>query len=196
MACSFLAKRFKAHIQDHYQQVRTRYRTPEQEGLLERFRQTLKREEVYWQPYESPADAREKLAAFRNRYNNVRPHWALQPAAGSDVVTPEEVCQGKVKIILPKWQHWARAAQRKLDEAKEKHPSPARSWGKRRRISHKTAKSGSRVTAWQDILAGIYGMNFDVIPELSWRHGYFALLAFMGLLTTTLLIVFRIKRWI
>jgi magnesium transporter len=39
-------------------------------------------------------------------------------------------------------------------------------------------------------------MNFDVIPELSWRHGYFALLAFMGLLTTTLLIVFRIKRWI
>jgi transposase InsO family protein len=120
MACSFLAKRFKAHIQDHYQQVRTRYRTPEQEGLLERFRQTLKREEVYWQPYESPADAREKLAAFRNRYNQVRPHWALQPAAGGDVVTPEEVYQGKVKIVLPKWQHWARAAQRKLDEAKEK----------------------------------------------------------------------------
>lgn len=45
-------------------------------------------------------------------------------------------------------------------------------------------------------LAGIYGMNFEVIPELSWHYGYYALLGFMALLATSLLIVFRIKRWI
>lgn len=117
---SFLAKRFKAHIQGRYQQVRTRYRTPEQLGLLERFHQTLKREEVYWQLYDSPADAREKLQAFQVRYNRVRPHWALQPAAGGDVVTPDEVYRSQVEIVLPKWQGWAKDAKRKLDEAKVK----------------------------------------------------------------------------
>lgn len=115
---SFLAKRFKAHIKDRYQQVRTRYRTPEQLGLLERFHQTLKREEVYWQLYDSPADAREKLQAFHARYNQIRPHWALQPAAGGDVVTPDEVYRGKIAIVLPKWQGWAKAAKQKLDDAK------------------------------------------------------------------------------
>lgn len=115
---SFLAKRFKAHIQGRYQQVRTRYRTPEQLGLLERFHQTLKREEVYWQLYDSPAGAREKLQAFQARYNQIRPHWALQPAVGGDVVTPDEVYRGKIAIVLPKWQGWAKAAKQKLDDAK------------------------------------------------------------------------------
>ena len=44
--------------------MRTRYRTPEQLGLLERFHRTLKEEEVYWQLYRSPSEAREKLEAF------------------------------------------------------------------------------------------------------------------------------------
>lgn len=115
---SFLAKRFKAHIQGRYQQVRTRYRTPEQLGLLERFHQTLKREEVYWQLYDSPSDAREKLKAFQARYNQIRPHWALRPADGGDVVTPDEVYRGRIAIVLPKWQGWAKAAKQKLDDAK------------------------------------------------------------------------------
>jgi hypothetical protein len=71
-------------------------------GLLERFHQTLKREEIYWQLYDSPQDAREKLAAFRERYNQVRPHWALEPAEGGDVLTPHEVYVERKVIVLPK----------------------------------------------------------------------------------------------
>ena len=114
---SFLAKRFQAHIAGQFRQVRTRYRTPQQLGLLERFHQTLKREEVYWQLYDSPADAREKLAQFRERYNAVRPHWALEPATGGDVVTPRDVYVEGVAITLPRWQGWAKKARQKLDEA-------------------------------------------------------------------------------
>jgi putative transposase len=113
----FLAQRFRTHIDGQFQQVRTRYRTPQQLGLLERFHQTLKREEVYWQLYESPADAREKLAGFRERYNTIRPHWALEPADGGDVVTPHDVYVEGVVITLPRWQGWAKAARKKLDEA-------------------------------------------------------------------------------
>ena len=59
--------------------MRIGYRTPTQLGLLERFYQTLKTEEVYWKLYASPGEARESLEVFRRRYNEVRPHWALVP---------------------------------------------------------------------------------------------------------------------
>lgn len=45
-------------------------------------------------------------------------------------------------------------------------------------------------------VAGIYGMNFDHMPELRWRYGYFYVLA--GMLVTTLFMIgyFVKKKWI
>ena len=45
-------------------------------------------------------------------------------------------------------------------------------------------------------LAGIYGMNFDYMPELHWQYGYFYLLGFMLMVGVILLIFFRWKRWL
>lgn len=112
---SFIAKRFVAFTKTDYRQVRIQYRTPTQLGLLERFHRTLKEEEVYWRLYESAAHARECLAEFRERYNRIRPHWALVPESGGDPVTPEDVYTAKVTPQLPKWQGWAKAAKEKLD---------------------------------------------------------------------------------
>lgn len=72
---SFIAKRFRAHIGEDFSHVRIRYRTPTQLGLLERFHQTLKSEEVYWQLYDNPGHCRDCLAAFQQRYDSIRPHW-------------------------------------------------------------------------------------------------------------------------
>ena len=113
---SFIARRFAAFVATQYSHVRIRYRTPEQLGLLERFHQTLKTEEVYWRLYEHPQHARACLAEFRERYNRVRPHWALRPEAGGDPLVPEEVYAGGQRVQLPRWQGWARAAKAKLDE--------------------------------------------------------------------------------
>jgi len=44
-------------------------------------------------------------------------------------------------------------------------------------------------------LAGLYGMNFEYIPELKIRNGYFILLGVMGLLATLMIITFKKKRW-
>ena len=122
---NFLARRFRAHIDGVLCQVRTRYRTPQQLGLLERFHQTLKQEEIYWEIYRSPAEARDRLAAFRRRYNEVRPHWALRPGEGRDPVTPADVyCRG-VKVQIPKWQQWAREARAKLDAMLEQDAQAA-----------------------------------------------------------------------
>jgi transposase InsO family protein len=122
---NFLARRFREHIEGRLCQVRTQYRTPQQLGLLERFHQTLKQEEVYWEIYRSPAEARDRLAAFRERYNEVRPHWALRPSQRADPVTPADVyCRG-VEVQIPAWQQWAKEAKAKLDAMLEEDAEAA-----------------------------------------------------------------------
>jgi len=116
---SFIARRFGAFIKDRYAHVRIQYRTPTQLGLLERFHQTLKTEEVYWRLYDSPVHARECLAQFRERYNTRRPHWALRPEEGGDPLVPEEVYGEGRAIQIPKWQSWAVKAKAKLDRLRE-----------------------------------------------------------------------------
>jgi len=44
-------------------------------------------------------------------------------------------------------------------------------------------------------IAGIYGMNFEIMPELKWRYGYFIAWGAMLLVTTLLLIYFKRKKW-
>lgn len=44
-------------------------------------------------------------------------------------------------------------------------------------------------------IAGIYGMNFEVMPELNWDWGYFGTLGFMGLSAVGMLYYFKRKGW-
>jgi Mg2+ and Co2+ transporter CorA len=43
-------------------------------------------------------------------------------------------------------------------------------------------------------LAGLYGMNFDIMPELHLEYGYYGLLSVMMTVAISLLAIFRIKR--
>ncbi|NRD19897.1 magnesium/cobalt transporter CorA [Winogradskyella eckloniae] len=45
-------------------------------------------------------------------------------------------------------------------------------------------------------LAGIYGMNFEYIPELKYRYGYFVLLGVMFIMFIGLLYYFKRKKWL
>lgn len=45
------------------------------------------------------------------------------------------------------------------------------------------------------VIAGIYGMNFHVMPELEWKYGYFAVLGLMLFITVSLLIFFFRRGW-
>lgn len=44
-------------------------------------------------------------------------------------------------------------------------------------------------------IVGIYGMNFDNLPELHWKYGYFITLGVMFALAAGMLIYFRRKNW-
>jgi magnesium transporter len=59
-----------------------------------------------------------------------------------------------------------------------------------------------RISAWAAILFAptligtVYGMNFDHMPELHWVAGYPFALVLMLLVSVTLWIVFKLRRWI
>jgi len=44
-------------------------------------------------------------------------------------------------------------------------------------------------------IAGIYGMNFQHMPELTWEMGYFGVLAIMGVIFILMIGYFRYKKW-
>ncbi len=44
-------------------------------------------------------------------------------------------------------------------------------------------------------IAGIYGMNFDIMPELRWQYGYPAVLVAMGVVSVGMLIYFKKRKW-
>jgi len=46
------------------------------------------------------------------------------------------------------------------------------------------------------VIAGLYGMNFEHMPELHWKYGYAFALALMALVSGGLLVWFRHKEWI
>ncbi len=45
-------------------------------------------------------------------------------------------------------------------------------------------------------IAGIYGMNFDVMPELRWQYGYLYTILFMVGIAAAIYLWFRRKRWL
>ena len=44
-------------------------------------------------------------------------------------------------------------------------------------------------------IAGVYGMNFHFMPELSWHFGYFYSLAFMLVMAVGMIFYFRSRKW-
>ena len=59
-----------------------------------------------------------------------------------------------------------------------------------------------RISAWAAIalaptaIAGIYGMNFDFMPELTWRYGYFLVLGIIVSVCVSLYLLFRRSGWL
>jgi magnesium transporter len=66
----------------------------------------------------------------------------------------------------------------------------------------KQTETTRRLAAWAAILAvptaiaGIYGMNFEYMPELQWKYGYLAILGLMGTICGTLFYKFRQAKWL
>lgn len=74
-----------------------------------------------------------------------------------------------------------------------------------RRLARETIEQGEevkKISSWAAIIftptlvASVYGMNFDIMPELHWEWGYPFALALMLALGAGLWTVFKFKRWL
>ncbi len=69
-------------------------------------------------------------------------------------------------------------------------------------ISNQLNVTMKRLTAWGTIfviitaIAGIYGMNFEHMPELTWRYGYLAIMTLMGAISLALYFYFKRKDYL
>ncbi len=55
--------------------------------------------------------------------------------------------------------------------------------------------AGAALIVVPTLIAGIYGMNFDHMPELGWTYGYPLVLAAMGLTVLSMWLAFRRSGW-
>jgi magnesium transporter len=44
-------------------------------------------------------------------------------------------------------------------------------------------------------IVGVYGMNFDYMPELKWHYGYFYVWGLMVVVTVGMIFYFKSKKW-
>jgi len=67
---------------------------------------------------------------------------------------------------------------------------------------HRQGTMTRQLASWAAILAvptaiaGIYGMNFDYLPELHWRYGYFVVLGAIGSICLGLWLRFKAIGWL
>jgi magnesium transporter len=45
-------------------------------------------------------------------------------------------------------------------------------------------------------IAGVYGMNFEFMPEIHWRYGYLMIMGLMTVITVVMILYFRRKQWL
>jgi magnesium transporter len=60
----------------------------------------------------------------------------------------------------------------------------------------KRLASWAAILAVPTMMASFYGMNFDNMPELHWKYGYFVALAVMLLLSSLLWRKLKKARWL
>ena len=70
--------------------IHGRIKHPQTQGKIERFHRTMKQELLNHTTIANIEDAREKLSAWREKYNTVRPHEALGMKRPADVYVPSQ----------------------------------------------------------------------------------------------------------
>lgn len=119
----------------------------------------------------------------------------------------ERLVRHQIEVVDPEARVWFRDV---LDHCQR---TMARSNGLRETLAnivetaslleqHRQGQMTRQLAAWAAILAvptaiaGIYGMNFDIMPELRWRYGYYAVLGVIALVCGGLWLRFRQIDWL
>ena len=82
-------------------------------------------------------------------------------------------------------------SQRQIEQIKELNES-----GQEETLAMKKISAWAAIIFAPSVVAGIYGMNFDYMPELEWLLGYPFALGLMVIIVVVLWAMFKHKRWL
>ncbi len=82
--------------------IHGRVKHPQTQGKIERFHRTMKQELLKHTEIADIEDAEVKLSAWRDKYNNIRPHEALEMKAPKEVYAPSE---REYEEKIKKWEY-------------------------------------------------------------------------------------------
>ena len=68
--------------------------------------------------------------------------------------------------------------------------------GVRQNDQNKRISAWAAIVAVPTVIAGIYGMNFEFMPELEWPFGYPSALGVMALICVVLYVAFKRIEWL
>jgi len=81
--------------------------------------------------------------------------------------------------------------QRQIEEIRELNES-----GQEENVAMKRISAWAAIIFAPSLISGIYGMNFDFMPETHWKYGYLFALGLMLLVVGSLWTLFRLKKWL
>jgi magnesium transporter len=136
------------------------------------------------------------LAVLRERIGSDDPrtlelHRDLRDVEDHVVTLVERVDSFRALLQSALMVHATLVGQRQNDETKALTEASLRQADQAKRIS-----SGAAILCAPTLVAGIYGMNFKFMPELSWTFGYPYALGLMLVLGIVLYTVFKKAGWL
>lgn len=142
---------------------------------------------------QSILDLKREIITFKHFVSSLRD--ALMRISAKKIPVVSEHCRQSLGDV---YQH-AQALLNQLDSLRELAHNSLEAYNTAISLRmNKTMKVLTLFTAIvlpMSLIAGIYGMNFDRMPELGWRYGYPWALAFMAASGVGLLVLFKKKGW-
>ena len=137
--------------------------------------------------------ARRALAVIR------RVGWPQREALGELSREPSEFLSAPVRVYLRTAEQHIRQIIELADSSRELAGLATEIYlsqvGQRTNEVMKVLTLVSTIFIPLTFVVGVYGMNFDFMPELHWTHGYYAVLLAMGGVALSLILWFRHRGW-
>lgn len=119
----------------------------------------------------------------------------LMRITGRRIEAISEQCQVSLSNLFNHSQMIVREAEAVRDNLKGSLAQIDNALMHRMNSTMKVLTSFAAIFLPLSLIAGIYGMNFEWMPELHWKYGYFMVLGFMGFCAAILIYIFKRNKW-
>jgi magnesium transporter len=150
---------------------------------------------------ENNSNALQQLYSIRNQMNEIKKYsWPLREIVAKLIRDEEKLINDKIKVYLRDvYDHSIQVIdtiESNRDLISSMIDLQLSMVNNKMNAVMKVLTLISTIFIPLSFIVGLYGMNFDYIPELHFKHGYFYVLSLCFTVTISMVVFFRFKKWI